>query len=512
MQRVLSFMNKSVEKAHHDFVQIKSCRCHIRCLHIKVMKILILKIFAVFLIIIGAGAFAQDRETPQKREQVQLSFAPLVKRVTPAVVNIYTKRIVTRRVSPFMSDPFFERFFGKRFKQGFGGLDRKQVESALGSGVIIEPSGVVVTNAHVVKDATEISVVLSDGREFDATLSLIDEASDLAILRTDTKGTRLPFAPLRPSEDLEVGDIVLAIGNPFGVGQTVTSGIVSALARSSLNINDFNFFIQTDAAINPGNSGGALVAMDGGVVGINTAIYSRGGGSMGIGFAIPSEMVATVVAAEKAQKNGESKGVVRPWIGLSAQQVTSDIAESLGLNRPAGLLVTKLHDLSPAKKAGIEVGDVILKINNYKIRGLAEMKFRLATVPLGDIAKIDVLRKSKAKSFSFVAMAPPDEPPRNETKLEGNHPLGGAKVARLNPALSVELGKNSESSGIVVISVKPRTRAAKLVRPGDILVSINDGALERMRDLERGIKQADRANIFSLVIERDGRRSKIVLR
>ncbi len=477
------------------------------------MKILFLKIFAIILIVIGAGAFAQDRSAPSSREEVQLSYAPLVKRVAPAVVNIYTKRVVTRRVSPFMSDPFFERFFGRSFgPRGFGGLDRQQVESSLGSGVIIEPSGVVVTNAHVVKGATEISVVLSDGREFEAELSLSDEASDLAILRADTKGERLPFAPLRPSEDLEVGDIVLAIGNPFGVGQTVTSGIVSALARSSLNISDFNFFIQTDAAINPGNSGGPLVAMDGGVIGINTAIYSRDGGSLGIGFAIPSEMVATVVAAEKAQKNGESSGVVRPWIGLSAQQVTSDIADSLGLNRPAGLLVTKLHPKSPARDSGIEVGDVILKINDRPIRDLAEMKFRLVTVPLGETANIDILRKGTEKTFSLIAMAPPDDPPRNETKLEGNHPLAGATIARLNPALAVELGMDAENTGIVVTKVEQGSRARRLVRPGDIIVSINEDEIEDIKDIEREIKQADRAGVFALKINRDGRTSQIVLR
>lgn len=257
----------------------------------------ILKFIAVVFILIGASAFAQEREIPSSREQVVFSYAPLVK-ISPAVVNIYTKRVVTKRVSPFGNDPFFERFFGGA--DGIGGLTRRQVESALGSGLIIEPEGVVITNAHVVKDAQEISVVLPDGREFDAGLSLLDERSDLAVLRADTKGEKLPFAHLKPSETIEVGDIVLAIGNPFGVGQSVSSGIVSALARSSLNINAFDFFIQTDAAINPGNSGGPLVAMDGGVVGINTAIFSRSGGSLGIGFAIPSEMVATVVAAEKS--------------------------------------------------------------------------------------------------------------------------------------------------------------------------------------------------------------------
>ena len=304
----------------------------------------------MFLVLIGLGAFVPDaytqsRQVPSDRTQVQLSYSPLVKQVAPSVVNIYTKRVVTRNVSPFGGDPFFEQFFGG----GFSGLNQRQVESSLGTGLIVGSEGVLVTNAHVVKGAQEISVVLQDGREFDAKVSLSDDKTDLAILRVDAEGERLPTATLKPSENLEVGDIVLAIGNPFGVGQTVTSGIVSALARSSLDINDFNFFIQTDAAINPGNSGGPLVAMDGSVIGLNTAIYSRSGGSLGIGFAIPSEMVQQVIAAEKSGATNAS--ALRPWIGVSGQSVTRDIASSLGLSKPRGVLVAQMHKESPARKA-----------------------------------------------------------------------------------------------------------------------------------------------------------------
>jgi len=267
------------------------------------------------LVLSGPALAENPKIVPAGRNQVNLSFAPLVKQVAPAVVNIYTKRTVTRSAHPFINDPFFQQFFGGNLAPDLGGgLTRKQVEGALGSGVIIDADGIVVTNAHVIRGADEISIVLSDGREFPATLSLKDDHSDLAILRVDTDGEKLPAARLRSSEDMEVGDLVLAVGNPFGVGQTVTSGIVSALSRSSLNISDYNFFIQTDAAVNPGNSGGPLVAMDGGVVGINTAIYSQSGGSLGIGFAIPSEMVQTVVAAEANGQGGE-RGVLRPVAG-----------------------------------------------------------------------------------------------------------------------------------------------------------------------------------------------------
>jgi len=456
---------------------------------------------------IGAGAFATERNVPQARSQIMLSYAPLVKRVSPAVVNIYTKRVVTKSYSPFGGDPFFEQFFGN----SFGGLNRQQLESALGSGVILDKSGLVVTNAHVIKDAQEISVLLSDGREFDARVSIKDDRSDLAILRIDPKGEDLPYVNLSASESLEVGDIVIAIGNPFGVGQTVTSGIVSALARSSLNINDFNFFIQTDAAINPGNSGGPLVAMDGTVVGINTAIYSRTGGSLGIGFAIPSEMVQTVLAAEKT---GESNvDIARPWIGASGQAVTADIADSIGLSRPKGVLINKLHSQSPAKKAGMSIGDVVISINGREINDPAEMKFRLATVPLGESADMTVLRRGEEKTFSVLAMAPPDKPDRDETTLTGNHLLNGAIIGRINPRVAVELNMNNEDrEGVVVMGFTDRAPASRIVAVGDIILSLNGEEIDDIKDLTRELDQAIRRGTFDLVTERQGRRNQIVIR
>lgn len=457
------------------------------------------------MVAIGASTFAQDRIVPTQRQQVQLSYAPLVKKVSPAVVNIYTKRVVTRSYNPFGSDPFFDQFFGRGF--GGRGLNRKQVESSLGSGVIVESNGVVVTNAHVVKDAQEISVVLRDGREFDAKVSLSDESSDLAILRLDNDDEKLPAARLSTSEGLEVGDIVLAIGNPFGVGQTVTSGIVSAQARSSLNINDFNFFIQTDAAINPGNSGGALVAMDGTVVGINTAIYSRSGGSLGIGFAIPVEMVKTVIAAEKS--GAKSAGAVRPWLGASGQAVTSDIANSLGLKRPRGVLISKIHSASPARKAGIKVGDIITQINGRVVNDPAEMKFRLATVPIGDRADLTVLRQGDERIFKMEAMTPPNDPKPNKTRLKGNHPLRGVTVGNLNPRIGVELGVPSDREGVVILEMHSRSR---LVDVGDVVLEVNGDEIEDVKGLQKELSQAERRGVFDITIERDGRASRIVIR
>ena len=466
-------------------------------------------LLAILVLSVSVPVLAQNRNVPTGREQVQLSFAPVVKKVSPAVVNIYTKRTVAQRAyHPFLDDPFFGQLFGNN---NFGGRMRRQVESALGSGVIVQPDGLVVTNAHVIKGAEEITVVLTDGREFDATLALTDQPSDLALLRVNAQGAQLPYASLKPSESLEVGDLVLAIGNPFGVGQTVTSGIVSALAQSSLDISDFNFFIQTDAAINPGNSGGPLVALDGGVVGINSAIYSRTGGSLGIGFAIPSEMVASVVAAEKTGQSGQ-KSITRPWLGVTAQRVTSDIAASMGLGKPGGALIAKLHSASPLKKAGLGVGDVVLSLNGKAIRDPSEMKFRMATVPLGESATLEAVKKGKKGTYKIKAMAPPDEPARRETKLEGAHPLNGATIANLNPAVAVALGLNlDDEEGVVVLKVPRRSYVGRVVDPGDILIEINSQKINTVAEAKKAFNGPSQ-NGWALVIKSNGRVRRLLVR
>src|SRR5271165_5914517 len=277
------------------------------------------------------AAFAQDRQvdrqSPSSMGQLQLSFAPIVKRVAPAVVNVYAAHVVENQ-NPFMADPFFRQFFG-------GSMPRELVQRSLGSGVIVDPSGLVVTNYHVIADASEVKIALADKREFAADVVLKDQRSDLAVLRIKGATERFPTLQFANSDDLQVGDVVLAIGDPFGVGQTVTHGIVSAVARTQVGISDYQFFIQTDAAINPGNSGGALVDQSGKLVGINTAIFSRSGGSQGIGFAIPVNMVRVVLASAQ----GGSNVVRRPWLGAKLQAVTPEISEAFGLKRPAGALV-----------------------------------------------------------------------------------------------------------------------------------------------------------------------------
>src|SRR6201992_554153 len=264
-------------------------------------------------------ALAQDRRLPSSPAELRLSYAPIVQRVQPAVVNVFATKVVQNR-NPLLDDPIFRRFFG------VPGDQPEQMQRSLGSGVMVDPSGLVVTNVHVIEGADQVKVSLSDKREFEAEIVLKDPRSDLAVLRLKDVHEKFPTLDFDNSDQLMVGDVVLAIGNPFGVGQTVTHGIISALARTQVGISDYQFFIQTDAAINPGNSGGALVDMNGKLAGINTAIYSRSGGSQGIGFAIPANMVRVVVASAKSG----GKEVKRPWLGAHRPAGSPGAADALG--------------------------------------------------------------------------------------------------------------------------------------------------------------------------------------
>src|SRR5579871_5371574 len=341
---------------------------------------IVVALFAMLLGLFAPAAWAQDRQVPSSMGQLQLSFAPIVKRVAPAVVNVYAAHVVENQ-NPFLSDPFFRQFFG-------GGMPRELVQRSLGSGVIVDPSGLVVTNYHVIADASEVKIALADKREFAAEIVLKDQRSDLAILRIKGANERFPTLQFANSDDLQVGDVVLAIGDPFGVGQTVTHGIVSAVARTQVGISDYQFFIQTDAAINPGNSGGALVDLSGRLVGINTAIFSRSGGSQGIGFAIPANMVRAVIASAQ----GGSAVVRRPWLGAKLQAVTPEIADSLNLKRPVGALVSSIAARSPAGRAGLHTGDLIVSVDGQGVEDPNAFDYRFATKALGGQAQLDVMR------------------------------------------------------------------------------------------------------------------------
>ncbi len=470
------------------------------------MKAMFRLLIAVVVGLVCVSAVAQEKEVPHSQQQIQLSFAPVVKRVSPAVVNIYTKtRVQVQEASPLMNDPFFRQFFGQ---QGLAlpGRTREQVISSLGSGVIVRADGLVVTSHHVVKDAQEIRVVLADKREFEASVTMRDPRSDLAFLRLK-EAASLPFVELRNSDALEVGDMVLAIGNPFGVGQTVTSGIISALARGAVGVSDYQFFIQTDAAINPGNSGGALVDMDGKLIGINTAIYSKSGGSMGIGFAIPSNMVSSLLAS-----NIEGGKVVRPWVGISAQPMTSEMAESLGLKAPRGVILQRVIEGSPAHKAGLKTGDVIVAVDGVDISSDQEMMYRIALVPLGKESQLTRLNAGREDKVVVKMMAPPENISRDMRRLTGAHPLSGISIANLSPALAAELGFDDiDATGVVVVQVEPsRTGVGGLLQVGDILVQINKQKVESTKQVDLLLKTKQRA--WQVVYLRGGQLQTLTIR
>ena len=454
----------------------------------------------MLLLLFAHTAQAQDVAVPQSQSQIQMSFAPLVKRTSPAVVNIFTKRVVKERArvaSPFMNDPFFNRFFAN---PGFAGPERERVENSLGSGVIIDQDGTIATNTHVVKDALEISVVMSDGREFAATKTLIDEKTDLAVLQIDAKGENLPFLSFADSDALEVGDLVLAIGNPFGVGQTVSSGIVSGLARTGIGPSGYSFFIQTDAAINPGNSGGALVDMQGRLVGINSMIFSKDGGSLGIGFAIPANMVKIVI---DASRQGSSK-IVRPWTGMNGQHITSDMVESLGLTRAFGALTTKVHPKGPAAAAGLREGDVVLAIDGKDVQGPEALKYRLATVPMGASVKLKVWRHGKAFETTLVTMPPLEDPPRDQTKIEGRSLFAGAVVANISPAVAEDLGGLAVETGVVVISAEGGNARQLGLQTSDVLKTLNGQEITSVKALQKQLA-AEKTRRWELAIIRQGK-------
>jgi Do/DeqQ family serine protease len=445
----------------------------------------------------GGQSAAQERRAPAARGEARLSYAPIVQRAAPAVVNVYAAKVMDNR-NPLLDDPLFRRFFGTPE------LPRERVQRSLGSGVIVDPAGLVVTNNHVIEGASEIKIALADKREFEAEIVLKDARTDLAVLRIKDGRERFAALDLGDSDDLQVGDIVLAIGNPFAVGQTVTKGIVSALARTEVGVTDYRFFIQTDAAINPGNSGGALVDLSGRVVGINTAIYSRSGGSIGIGFAIPSNMVKVVVASAR----GGGSAVRRPWLGAKLQPVTSEISESLGLPRPAGALVASVFPQSAAARAGLKAGDVIVAVDEQAVDDPHAFDYRFVTKSLGRTAQLRVLRGGKEMQVTVALESAPDTP-RDELVIRSRSPFLGAKVANLSPALAEELRIDAATQGVVIVEVTEGSPAQSFgFQRGDRILAVNNEQVSRSRDLERLTKQPNR--LWRITIERGGQQISAV--
>ena len=437
------------------------------------------------------------RVTPLSQAQVQLSYSPVVKQTAPAVVNIFTSRTVKSRVR---TSSFFDQMFGMQR------APRDRVESSLGSGVIVRGNGIIVTNAHVVKGADELKVVLNDRREFEAEIIAQDEKTDLAVLRIDTKGEIMPTLRVGADVESEIGDIVLAIGNPFGVGQTVTSGIISALGRT--NVSDISSAIQTDAAVNPGNSGGALVNLRGELIGVNTAIFSRSGGSNGIGFAIPAELV------ERAIDSALSEGrIVRPWIGAKTNGVDATMASALGLDRAKGAVINELLEGGPASKAGLEKGDVILSVGGTDINDDSGLRFKLATLRPRDRTQIEYVRDGITRTTSVRVDTPKESPSRDERSLEGVHPFKGAVVVNMSPALGEELGFDPYQKGVIVLKVR-RGSAANYnrLRPGDFILSVNDSDISSTRQLDSVLLSEPVDVVWDVQIDRDGRIGALPIR
>ncbi len=447
---------------------------------------------------VHAPAQAQllERRVPNAAE-LRLSYAPVVQRVAPAVVNVYAAKTVVNR-NPLFDDPIFRRFFGVPGDAG------NQLQRSLGSGVIVDASGLIVTNVHVIEGADEIKVSLSDKREFEASVVLKDPRTDLAVLRVKDAREKFPVLDFSNSDALEVGDIVLAIGNPFGVGQTVTHGIVSALARTQVGVSDYQFFIQTDAAINPGNSGGALVDLTGKLVGINTAIFSRSGGSQGVGFAIPANMVRVVVASAKTG----GSAVKRPWLGAKLQAVTADIADSMNLKRPAGALIANVTPAGPAAQAGLKAGDLIISVDGQAVDDTNAFDYRFATKPLGGNAKLGIMRAGQ-ELIATVALQTAPESPREEITIRSRSPFSGAKVANLSPALADELQLQNVDNGVVVLDVDNGSYASNLgFQRGDVIQEVNGARIGKTHDLDTASKTQSAS--WRIVLMRRGQKISAV--
>lgn len=445
------------------------------------------RLLAALLVLSLAAPIHAETRVPQSRAEIGLGFAPLVKKAAPAVVNIYARRVVEARQSPFMDDPFFGDFF-RQF-----GDTRPRVQNSLGSGVILSQDGIVVSNFHVVGMATDIRVVLSDRREYSAHVVLGDEESDLAILQLDN-ASDLPHLGLRNSDQVEVGELVLAIGNPFGVGQTVSSGIISGLARSgALTGQARGYFLQTDAPINPGNSGGALIDVNGDLIGINTSILSRSGGSNGIGFAIPSNLVAQFVQQARAGNDD----FVRPWAGMAGQPVDAEMAASLGLSVPEGIVISDLHRASPFAGAGIEVGDVITHVDEQAVNSPSEMLFRMSVAGVGSKAQITRMRGEKRQTIDVAMIAAPDTPPADAHKLGRNSALPGLTVARANPATIARLGLPLSTTGVVIMAPGPFGARAGL-RVGDAIERVDRTPVATSAEVAEALKRSGRWVLIDL--------------
>jgi Do/DeqQ family serine protease len=463
------------------------------------MTIRSLVVSAAAAAIVAAAPQAQaqgvERRVPSDAMTMRQSFAPIVKRTAPATVNVISKRTVRQR-----QDPFWELFNN--------GVARDRVEQSLGSGAIVGADGVIVTNHHVVEGMEDISVVLMDRRQFPARVLIDDPRSDLAVLKIDVGAERLPTIRIADREGVEVGDLVLAIGNPFGVGQTVTNGIVSALNRTDVGITDYSFFIQTDAAINPGNSGGPLVDMDGELIGLNTAIFSRSGSSSGVGFAIPAKMVRQVVDSAL----GGRRSVVRPWLGAKLQPVDATAAKNLGLPGPRGLVVTQIYPGSVAQTAGLRVGDVVLDIDGQAVNDESSVSYRVGTHRVNDTLQLHIRRGPADRTLTARAAVAPSAP-TDERVIAGRNPLTGATIANLSPAEADAHGIDPFQAGVYISRLEPRSIAAGMsqLQAGDMILAVNGQKVSSTREVEGLMAGGGQPRRWRITVQRGGQVAELAL-
>jgi len=442
-------------------------------------------------------------------------FVAVSKATTPAVVNISTTRVVKGPsggpMTPFFEDPFFRQFFGDEFNRQLE-VPRERREQSLGSGVIVDPNGLIVTNNHVVAKADEIKVLLGDKREFSGKVVGTDPKTDVAVVKINAKD--LPTIPWGDSDKLQVGEYVLAIGNPFGLNQTVTMGIVSAVGRANVGIAEYEDFIQTDAAINPGNSGGALVNVRGELVGINTAIFSQSGGYMGVGFAVPSDMVKSVM--DSLVKSGK---VVRGWLGVSIQDVSPELAKQFALPEAKGAVVTDVLENSPAAKAGLQQGDVIVSFDGKPVDNTGILRNHVAQTPIGKKVKLEVIRDKKEKELEVLIAEQPKEIARGQEESSGtpeeevSTALSGIEVRDLSPNLIQRYGLSKSDKGVVITQVEQGSAAVDAgLREGDLIVEINRQAVKSVKDYDRLASKVGKQDTVLLLVNRQGRNSYFAIK
>ena len=424
-------------------------------------------------------------------------FSAVIKPALPAVVNIRTSKMVkaqANQMSPFFNDPMFRQFFGDQFG---GGKPHAEREQALGSGVIVTSDGTILTNNHVIDGASDIKVQLSDKREFKAKLVGADPKTDIAVLKIEASG--LPTLPLGDSSQLNVGDLIFAIGDPFGIGETATMGIVSATGRGQLGIEDYENFIQTDAAINPGNSGGAMIDIHGNLVGINTAILSHGsGGNEGVGFAIPMSMAKPVM--DQILAHGK---VVRGYLGVHIQDLTPEIAKAFNYNMSGGALIGDVSPNTPASKAGLQKGDVIVKLNGQAVSDYTDLRLRISQMAPGTDVKLEIWRDGKTQDYTVALGELPEKTEAEDNSgTESGGGLEGVQVDELTPDIAQQLNLGPGTHGVVVTSVDPSSPAATAQPPisrGDVIQEINHKPIRNLSDYRQAIATAGNQPVLLLV-------------